>query len=119
MPKKFKIDPTAYGQLMKSVNQSFLTDSCGDKHDFTVFKDDLWLSDSAVIERLTRLRGAWAVNLVFADTANPLRFLVRHIVTNPSRERAVQQAYYMRRLAAKDQRGTLKVSAAQFNISDN
>jgi hypothetical protein len=56
---------------------------------------------------------------VFAHTHNPLKFIKRYITSHPCPRRAAQQAYYMRRLAAKDQRGTLTVCVAQLALCPN
>jgi hypothetical protein len=91
----------------------------GNEADFYLFYEDLWLSDTAVIEHLVRMRGEWRVELVFAHTHNPLKFIKRYITSHPCPRRAAQQAYYMRRLAAKDQRGTLTVCVAQLALCPN
>ena len=61
----------------------------------------------------------WAVDLIFAYTRNPLRLIRRRITAQPSQGRAAQHAHYMRRLAAKDQRGTLTVGPAMLHTCPN
>ncbi len=115
----FSIDQAAYTNLLAGLNNLHFTEQKGNLSDFQLFTDDQWLADTAVIEQLTRSRGEWQVDLIFASIHNPLRFLKRHITANPCPKRAAQQGYYMRRLAAKDQRGTLTVSVAQLNLCAN
>jgi hypothetical protein len=119
MKPSCKIDPTAYALMLQGVNSGFITDKKGDQRDFGVFFNDLWVSDSAVIERVTKVKGEWAVNLLFAHIDNPLTLIIRFIVSHPCPKRAKQKAYYMRRLAAKDQRGTLFIHIGQFNHCSN
>ena len=115
----FVIDPAAYTNLLLGINNLHFTECKGSLSDFGLYSDDQWLADTAVIEQLTRSRGEWQVELLFASVHNPLKFLKRRITANPCPKRAAQQAFYMRRLAAKDQRGTLTVSPGQFKICYN
>lgn len=111
----FVIDQAAYANLLAGLNNLHFTERKGNLVDFTFYTDDQWLADTAVIEQLTRSKGEWQVDLLFASIHNPLKFIKRHITSHSCPKRAAQQAHYMRRLAAKDQRGTLTVSADQLN----
>ena len=111
----FVIYQAAYANLLAGLNNLHFTDCRGNLADFGFYADDQWLADTAVIEQLTRSRGEWQVDLLFASIHDPLKFLKRRITSNPCPKRAAQQAHFMRRLAAKDQRGTLTVSARQLN----
>lgn len=111
----FVIDQAAYANLLAGLNNLHFTECKGDLSDFGLYANDQWLADTAVIEQLTRSRGEWQVELLFASIHDPLKFLKRRITSNPCPKRAAQQAHFMRRLAAKDQRGTLTVSAQQLN----
>ena len=115
----FAIDQAAYANLLSGINNLHFTERMGNPSDFALYSDDQWLADTAVIEQLTRSRGEWQVDLLFASVHNPLKFLKRRITANPCPKRAAQQGYFMRRLAAKDQRGTLTVSASQLNLCFN
>lgn len=109
------LDPAATASARRSLDAlALLADRRGTAADFGLLAADQWLTDTAVVERLTRSRGEWRVELVFAYVHNPLRLLVRHITAHATAHRAAQQAHYMRRLAAKDQRGTLRVSVQQL-----
>ena len=119
MKPPFRINNNAYTQLMKGVNDMFLAEKKGDSSDFRLYFDDLWLSDTAVIDDIHKSRGEWAVDLVFASIHNPLKFIRRYIVSHPCPKRAAQKAHFMRRLAAKDQRGTLTVNIELLNLCIN
>lgn len=110
----FTMDKIAYANMLAGLNSLFFTERKGNLTDFRLYYDDLWLSDTAVIENLRMYRGEWEVELIFAYTVNPLKFIKRRITSHSCPKRAAQQAHYMRRLAAKDQRGTLTVSANQL-----
>ncbi|MGF7214725.1 hypothetical protein GGR92_000865 [Spirosoma lacussanchae] len=113
--KPFSIDQAAYANLLAGINNLHFTERKGNLSDFHLYSNDQWLADTAVIEQLTRSKGEWQVDLLFASIYNPLKFLKRHITSHVCPKRAAQQAHFMRRLAAKDQRGTLTVSADQLN----
>jgi len=115
----FTMDKAAYSNLLMGLNNVHFTERKGNLSDFRLYNDDLWLSDTAVIENLHLYRGEWEVELIFAYTINPLQFIKRRITSHACPKRAAQQAHFMRRLAAKDQRGTLTVSAQQLNVCLN
>lgn len=119
MKPYFHLSAELYAQVLDQLNGQGLTDCLGKERDLSFFKHDQWLCDSAVIERISERRGAWDVLLVFAHQAEPMQFLVRKITSHSCPKRAQQMAFYMRRLAAKDQRGTLVISASQFNMPIN
>jgi hypothetical protein len=114
-----KLDQRAYANALSGIKALELVERKGSHADFALFYEDRWLSDTAVVEYVARIRGMWRVELVFAHVHNPLRFIKRHITTKPDHKQAAQQAYYMRRLAAKDQRGTLTLSVKQFGLCPN
>ena len=45
------------------------TETRGFKDDLSFMKEDGWLKDSAVIDRIQSFKGQWSVSLVFADPA--------------------------------------------------
>ncbi|MEA5257966.1 hypothetical protein VB264_09225 [Arcicella aquatica] len=119
MKHSFKIDNIAYTQLMIGINSLFFAERKGNSSDFRLYFDDLWLSDTAVIDDIHKSKGEWAVDLVFASIHNPLKFIRRFIISHPCPKRAAQKAHFMRRLAAKDQRGTLYVNIEQLDLCKN
>lgn len=119
MSSKFYLDPHAYQELLNLFNNLHFTEVPGGIVDFNLLFDDWWLQDSAVIENLTYYRGQWDVYLVFAHYRNPLRLIKRKITTCFCRSKAETHAFYMKRLAAKDQRGTLQVDETLFSYNRN
>ena len=119
MKPPFRIDMAAYANLMEGINRQHLTERKGNLADFHLYHDDTWLSDTAVIDIVHRHKGEWAVDLLFAYTHNPLQFIRRNITSHSCPKRASQKAELMRRLAAKDQRGTLWVTLNTLIISNN
>jgi len=119
MAKHVHLDLAVYNQLLELLNNLHFTDKSGVLHDLTFLKNDCWLRDSAVIDHIVKRKGSWEVHLVFAYAHCPYVLLKRVITLAISHKRAVQMATYMRRLAAKDQRGTLKVKLEDFRICAN
>ena len=83
----------------------------------TFLTDDLWLQDTVVKERGVKLNGAWNIFLVFVHVNNPFLFIKRFIKTQYYQEKALQDGFYMRRLAANDQSGTLHLNTKKFQRS--
>ncbi|WP_210518832.1 hypothetical protein [Hymenobacter terricola] len=119
MAHAFQLDPGAQANARRGLLAQAVAERKGSRADFAPLYEDRWLIDTAVIGHLACIRGEWRVSLVFVHVHNPLRFIKRHITAHPTQARAAQQAYYMRRLAAKDQRGTLAVSVEQLRLSPN
>lgn len=117
--KNFEMDDAAYNGLLGALNNLHFAEKRGNLSDFAFFHHDDWLSDTAVVERVHRAKGEWAIGLVFAYVANPLRFIHRQITSYSCPKKAHTAAQLMRRLAAKDQRGTQQVHLHQLNISVN
>ena len=114
-----KLDPAFARQLKDYVANTDKVDSTGRRVDLEFLSSDGWLQDSAVIDRVVNTNGTWAISLVFADVAKAYKFIVRQIRTCTNFNKALMTAQFMRRLAAKDPRGTLKVKGEHFLISDN
>jgi hypothetical protein len=72
-----------------------------------------------VIDRIEYRKGAWEISLIFSHYQNPLQLIVRRIVTCPSEQKAELVAFYLRRQAAKDPRGTLEVTIKDFSLCPN
>lgn len=119
MRSKFSLSKEVYAQMLDALNNLYFSDKLGFSADLKFIADDFWLSDTAVIEQLHLRKGMWEVHLIFAYPAAPTRFLKRRITAHANSKRAEQMAFYMRRLAAKDQRGTITLSIDNFNISLN
>ncbi|MEO1052612.1 MAG: hypothetical protein AAFX87_18410 [Bacteroidota bacterium] len=96
------------------MNMNHNDDQAGEIWDLELFYNDSWLLDSAVIDFVVCNKGNWDIHLVFADTKFPLRLIKRKITKCITLRRAQVAADSMRRLAAKDQRGTLKVDKSDF-----
>lgn len=94
-------------------------DKPAEKINLYFLHDDIWLMDSAVIEHIIYKKGCWDVFLVFAHHKFPLQLFVRFMVSCISESRGKATAYYMRKMAAKDQRGTLSIQLKDLNLSIN
>jgi len=113
------IDNKAYNELLNLLNNQHFVEKGGTSSDMEFLSDDWWLRDTAVVENIVKRKGMWEIQLVFAHYKQPEKLIKRIISSFPSKEKAELNAWYMRRLAAKDQRGTLKVKLADFKICDN
>lgn len=82
-------------------------------------RDTKWLLNAEVKSKVEYIGGRWEVSLLFIDTKNPIRVLVRKINTYQSQKLANIAANYMRQTAEKDFRGTQKVKKNAFNINLN
>lgn len=78
-----------------------------------------WLKDAAVIDVISKRQGAWDVYLIFAHYKNPLQLIVRIITRCFSKQKAQAAAFYLRKEAAKDRRGTLTVSINDLGLCSN
>ncbi|MEQ8553098.1 MAG: hypothetical protein RIC06_24445 [Cyclobacteriaceae bacterium] len=113
------IDNSCYESLMDMMNSQVHLDLKGNFMDLDLFYSDQWLLDSAVIENVVERNGNWDVYLVFAHINNPLKLIKRKITRCTTLKKAELSANFMRRLAAKDQRGTLKIEGSLFNYCSN
>ena len=89
-------------------------DRPGTLEDMSIMKEDAWRQDSAVIERIGQDQGQWTVSLVFSDPSRKSTFIIRPIRTCPTYKNAKMTAGYMRRVAAKDPRGTIEVNPGNY-----
>ncbi len=117
--RPFQLDANVYEAMLKMLNDLYFADCIGKKMDMDFISEDDWLSDTAVIENVIRRKGTWEIHLLFAHHQQPLKFLSRLITSHPCPKRAAIMAVYMRRLAAKDQRGTLKIAPDLLKIPYN
>lgn len=113
------ISSELYGLLLEQLNAMPFEDRSGDDRDIRFMADEFWLQDTAVIEHVSKEKGMYAVALVFAHHAIPFKCIRRPISSYADIKKATVSAYYMRRLAAKDQRGTLVVSLQRYNLNCN
>jgi hypothetical protein len=95
---------------LEQLNKEFAYDAAGNKNDLRFIHTDFWLQDTAVIEAVEKKQGMWKVSLLFVLHTNPLKFIKRSIASYADIHKANTAAHYMRRQAAKDQRGTLVVN---------
>ncbi|MEM1122601.1 MAG: hypothetical protein AAGJ18_19310 [Bacteroidota bacterium] len=114
-----RLDSEVYNELLNLLNNHHFIEIGGDASDMEFLSDDWWLRDTAVTENIVKRKGMWEIQLVFAHYQQPNKLIKRIIASYPSKEKAELNAWYMRRLAAKDQRGTLKVQLEDFKICDN
>lgn len=110
----FHLDGFAYEEVLNMLNNLHFTEKAGASSDMVFLSDDWWLRDTAVIENIVKRDGMWEIHLVFAHYQEPCKLIKRVITRHPSEEKAILSAQYMRRLAAKDQRGTLQVNMEDF-----
>jgi hypothetical protein len=115
----FTMSDSVYQRMLDELNKQYFTEKSGEALDMDFITDDVWLPDTAVIDNLFRRRGTWEVHLLFAHHKYPLKFLSRRITSHACPKRAAQMGFYMRRLAAKDQRGTLYVNINDLNLPLN
>lgn len=116
---RVQLDKTVYKLLLQYKQSSCDTGKRGKDIDLEFLHEDLWLQDTAVFERVVKLNGAWQVFLVFVHHKNPFLLIKRFIKTQISLRKAQIEARYMRRLAAKDQRGTLQVDRKNLSVCAN
>jgi hypothetical protein len=119
MKRAFSMPPELYAKMLDELSNLFFTEKLGLDADMNFYRNDFWLTDTAVIEMLLLRKGAWEINLLFAHHKTPLKFLSRRITSHSCPKRARTMAFYMRRLAAKDQRGTLSLDINDLNLTLN
>ena len=112
----FHLDNSTYEELLNLLNNQYFIERPGFQIDMDFLSDDWWLRDTAVIENIIKREGMWEIHLVFAHYLEPRKLIKRVISRCTCRNKAVMNAWYMRRLAAKDQRGTLKVNLDDFGL---
>jgi hypothetical protein len=112
----FNLDKNAYEELLNLLNNQHFIEKPGHQMDMNFLSDDWWLRDTAVIENIVKRNGMWEIHLVFAHHLEPQKLIKRVISRYACKNKAEMSAFYMRRLAAKDQRGTLKVNLDDFGL---
>jgi len=81
--------------------------------------EDAWLLDAEVQTRIKKISGRWEVSLIFIDTKNPKRILIKKIADYRTKRLAEISAMYMQQTAAKDIRGTQKVNKDGYDFNNN
>ncbi|MEM6719377.1 MAG: hypothetical protein AAF611_08695 [Bacteroidota bacterium] len=81
--------------------------------------DDKWLMNAEVQSQVTYEKGRWVVSLIFIDTKDPNRVLIKEINDYRSKRLAEIAALNMKNTAAKDVRGTQKVKKDAYNFNNN
>lgn len=119
MKKRFEISLEAYEFLLQQANGWHLQEKIGTPKDLEFLKKDYWLQDTAVLEFLEKKKGMWEVALIFVDHLNPFKFIKRSICRYADLKRARQAAHFMRRQAAKDQRGTIYLDPTGIRYGNN
>lgn len=117
MPLNCKIDDGLYSRMLDYMHTIMQTDLPGNAADISFYNDDFWLQDTVVIENIELRNGEWNIFLVFAHHRLPLKLIKRRIRNYACPKKAALTATYMRRLAAKDQRGTLQMNTTSFLIN--
>ncbi|MEM9546885.1 MAG: hypothetical protein AAGA77_12975 [Bacteroidota bacterium] len=112
----FNLDVNAYDDLLNLLNNQYFIEKPGNDVDMEFLTDDWWLRDTAVIENIVKKDGMWEIHLVFAHYQTPKKLIKRIITKHVSKDKAELKGFYMKRLAAKDQRGTLKVNMDSFTL---
>ncbi len=112
----FHLDKGAYDELLNLLNNQHFIEKPGCDVDMDFLSDDWWLRDTAVIENIVKRNGMWEIHLVFAHHLQPKKLIKRVISRYTCKDKAELSAWYMKRLAAKDQRGTLKIDLNDFGI---
>jgi hypothetical protein len=119
MPKSFCMDTRAYDAMLSLLSNLHRTEQNGLENDVHFMLEDWWLPDTAVIENVECRKGLWEVHLVFALSHQPLQFIKRKIAASSDLKKARMMGYYMRKVAARDQRGTLSVEWKDFKTVSN
>lgn len=108
-----------YGAILDHLNRLRFQETAGLEKDLLFLSDEFWLQDTAVVEQITKQKGMYWVGLIFVHSNQPLKFLRRLITGYADHKKARTSAHYMRRQAAKDQRGTLVINPQSFMYNLN
>jgi hypothetical protein len=110
-------------RVLSAMNRFLENETCigqpAQPGDMVFISEGAWLKDAAVIDTINNNQGAWDVSLIFAHYKNPLQLLVRNITRCFTEQKARAAAFYIRKEAAKDRRGTLSVSINDLSLCTN
>lgn len=113
------MDDEAYRALLCFMDNQHCIEKQASPENLLFLENDWWLADTAVIDNIHYNHGGWEVSLIFANHQKPYQLIVRRMVRCYQEEKARMIAKYMKRMAAKDQRGTLSVSIKDLNLCTN
>ncbi|MEM6629233.1 MAG: hypothetical protein AAF694_06150 [Bacteroidota bacterium] len=116
---KAQLDPGAYSLLLNYKQSSQNTGKKAVSEDLEFLAEDLWLQDTVVFDWVVKLNGSWQIFLVFVYSKDPFLLIKRFVKSHISEKRARLEGHYMKRVAAKDQRGNLLVEQQKLNICPN
>lgn len=116
---KAQLDPGTYSLLLNYKQSSQDTGKKAPSKDLAFLAEDLWLQDTIVYDWVVNLNGNWQIFLVFVYHQDPFLLIKRFVKSHISEKRARMDGHYMRRVAAKDQRGTLSMEKQRLNICPN
>ena len=119
MGSQHKISERVFSEMNYFLNNEKYVGQPGRAGNMLFITDGAWLKDAAVIDVISSRQGAWDVYLIFAHYRNPLQLLVRNITRCFSEHKAQAAAFYIRKEAAKDRRGTLTVSIKDLGLCGN
>ena len=113
------LDDEAYHVMLCFLDNQHFTEKPAEEDNLIFLKNDWWLADTAVIDTISYKKGGWEVYFTFANCRKPLQLIVRRIIRCFSEGKAITAAHYMRRRAAKDQRGTHTVTIKDLYLCIN
>jgi len=116
---KAQLDTRTYALLLNYKQSSQDTCKKAPKNDMAFLEEDLWLQDTVVYDWVVKLNNSWQIFLVFVYCKNPFLLIKRFVKSHISEQKARMEGHYMRRVAAKDQRGKLEVDPHILNICPN
>lgn len=114
-----KLCEALYSLLLDRINALPYEEKQGSTEDLLFMSNEFWLQDTAVIDHVMLRKGMYYVTLVFSHHSIPYRWLCRGICGYADVKKAILGAHYMRRQAAKDQRGTLTISMERYMLNNN
>ncbi len=113
------LDHAVYHAMLCFLDNQHLIERPAGEDNLLFLKNDWWLANTAVIETINYNKGGWEVSLTFANYKKPCQLIIRKIIRCFNEGKAKTVASYMRRMAAKDQRGTLSVTIKDLNLCLN
>lgn len=116
---RIELSSSAYRAMLDLLSDLYYSDMPAIRTDYQFLVQDAWLADSAVKEEIIPKTGLWHIHLLFIHHNNPLQFRRRWITSHVQKPKATLMASYMRRLAAKDQRGTIQPPFDRFQLNTN
>jgi hypothetical protein len=119
MSSQRKISEYVLTIMNRFLDNEKIIGQAGKSEDLQFIVDGSWLKDAAVIDTINNRKGGWEVDLIFAHYQKPLQLITRNITRCFSEQKALSVAFYMRKEAAKDRRGTLHVSIDDLDLCKN